>query len=218
MYMRESISAQSWLSVPPAPACTSTIGVVAVGLAREQRLHLLSARLRGELLEARLALVDGGLVVLGFAQLDQGDRIIELALELLVAADGALERLALAHQLLRRLRVAPEVGILRALVQVFQACGGAIPVKDASAAGPATGGWNSASFSASARMGGLLVHGENANERCSRLDIGMSRGSVAGDRCFRVLRLRRRCRWPQRRWRLPGQAWCRTRASRSDRA
>ena len=140
--MRESISAQSWLSVPPAPACTSTIGVVAVGLAREQRLHLLAPRLLGELAQAGLAFLDGGRVVLGFAQLDQGDGVVELALEPLVAGHRALERLALAHDLLRRLRVAPEVGVLGALVQLGQARGRGIPVKDASAAAPATGGWH----------------------------------------------------------------------------
>jgi hypothetical protein len=116
------------------------VRVVAVGLAREQRLHLLAARLLGELREAGLALIDGGLIVLGFAELDQRHGIVELALELLVAGDRPLEGLALAHHLLRRLRIAPQVRVLGAPVQLGLAGGRAIPVKDASAAAQATGG------------------------------------------------------------------------------
>ena len=97
------------------------VGVVAVGLAREQRLDLLAAGLGGELAQRGLAFADGGLVLLGFAQLDQRDGVVEVALELAVGVDRALQRLALAHDLLRRLRVAPELGVLGALVQLGQA-------------------------------------------------------------------------------------------------
>ena len=163
--------------MPPAPACTSTIGVVAVGLAREQGLDLLAPRLLGELAQRRLALLDGGLVVLRLAQLDQRDGVVEVALEPLVAGDRPLQRLALAHDLLRRLRVVPEVGVLGALVQLGQAGGRAIPVKDASAAAPATGGSDSVSFSASARMGMLLALGRGLAARVARL-IYESRAEV----------------------------------------
>src|SRR4029079_8801315 len=117
------------------------VGVVAVGLARQQRLHLLAARLLGEFAQAALALLDGSLVALGFAQLDQGEGIVELALQPLVAVDCPVHRLALAHHLLRRLRITPEVWILGALVQLRQTVGRVVPVKDASAAAQVTGGW-----------------------------------------------------------------------------
>ena len=46
IYMRSSISAQSCASVPPAPALTSRIGVVGVGLAGQQALDLAALGLR----------------------------------------------------------------------------------------------------------------------------------------------------------------------------
>src|SRR6185503_20613169 len=45
------------------------IGVVAVGLAREQRLHLLPPCLLGKLAQARLAFLDRGRIVFGLAEL-----------------------------------------------------------------------------------------------------------------------------------------------------
>jgi hypothetical protein len=122
------------------------VGVVTVGFARKHRLHLLPARLRGKLAQPRLPLLDGGGIAFRLAKLDQRDGIVELALELLVAGNRPLQRLALAHDLLGGLRIAPEVGVLGPLIQLGQARGRAIPVKDASATGQATGGWPRQAF------------------------------------------------------------------------
>ena len=83
------------------------IGVVAVGLARQQRLDLaLGSRLR-QRLQQRLALGHGGLILLGVAELDQGDGVVEVTREPLEGRDLLLERLARLHHLLRLGGVGP---------------------------------------------------------------------------------------------------------------
>ena len=73
-------------------------------------------------------------VLFGFAELDQGDGVLELLLETLHGRDLVLKRRALAHDLLRGVGVVPEVGILSLGVQFREASLGSIPVKDASSA------------------------------------------------------------------------------------
>ena len=61
------------------------------------------------------------LVLLGLAQLDHGELVVELLLD---AADGGeliLERGALLHQALRALLVVPEGGVFGELVELRQA-------------------------------------------------------------------------------------------------
>ena len=140
MYMRASMLRPVLAFGAAGAGVHLEVGVVAVGLARQQRLDLLAARIRRQLAQRGLAFLDGGLVLLGFAELDQRDGIVEVALELLIGVDRSLQRLALAHDLLRGLRVVPELGVFGALVQLGQALLRGIPVKDASAAAPATGG------------------------------------------------------------------------------
>ena len=151
------------------------VGVVAVGLAGEQRLHLLAARVGRKLAQGGLALLDGGVVVLGLAQLDQGDGVVEVALELDVGVDRALQRLALAHDLLGGLRAAPQPGVLGALVQLGQALLGGIPVKDASATASGTG--------ARHRRASRLRHAWAASSMCKVWLAGGYRR--AGRRCKR---------------------------------
>ena len=62
---------------------------------------------RGEL---ALRLGDGGLVVLGGAEIEQDGRVVDVARELLDAVDLLLERRALAVDGLRLLLVVPEAG------------------------------------------------------------------------------------------------------------
>jgi hypothetical protein len=88
------------------------IGVVAVGLAREQALELALCRLLAEPLQRRLGLLEDRLVVLGLGKLDQTERVIELALDLAIALDAALEARALAQQRLRSRGLFPEVRVL----------------------------------------------------------------------------------------------------------
>ena len=57
------------------------IGVVAVGLAREQRLDLAALGLLSSALSCLDAFLLGVGVIFGFAELDQGQRVFEIALE-----------------------------------------------------------------------------------------------------------------------------------------
>jgi hypothetical protein len=88
------------------------IGVVGVRLAREQALELALCRLLAEPLERRLRLLENWLVVLGLGEFDQAKRVLELALDLAIALDAALEARALAQQRLRRRGLLPEVRVL----------------------------------------------------------------------------------------------------------
>jgi hypothetical protein len=112
------------------------IAVVGIGLAGEQALELALGRPRPQLPELRLGLGDRALVALGLAQLDQGQRVIQLLLERPIALDGVVEMGALARQLLGRRPVAPEVRILGLGIQLIQPLQRPVPVKDASAATP----------------------------------------------------------------------------------
>ena len=87
------------------------IGVVAVGLARQQRFDLAPLALGLQPLELRDALLLGRGIVLRFAEFDQRRGVVELALELGERAEPVLQHRALAHQLLRGLGIVPEVGI-----------------------------------------------------------------------------------------------------------
>jgi hypothetical protein len=88
------------------------IGVVGVGLAREQALELALAGLIAQALERRLGLGEDRLVALGLRELDQAQRVLELVLDLAVALDAALQPRALAQQRLRRRGLLPEVRVL----------------------------------------------------------------------------------------------------------
>jgi hypothetical protein len=77
------------------------------------------------------------LVVLGFGHLDETDGIIELVFHGAVSGDGAFQPVALAHEILRGLRVIPELRRFGLRVQLVEATDGFVPVKDASSAGRA---------------------------------------------------------------------------------
>ena len=97
------------------------IAVVGIGLARQQRLELAPRHLGLELLERRLGVGDRLLILLGLAELDHGELVVELLLD---AADGGelvLERGALLHHALRALLVVPEIGVFGLLVQLRRA-------------------------------------------------------------------------------------------------
>jgi len=114
------------------------IGVVAVGLAREQGLDLTSFGLRLQRLEQVDALFLGLRVALGLAELDQRHGVVEFALELRHQAELFLKLGALAHDLLRGLGVVPEIGVFDPRVQFREAACGCLDVKDASSAVPRT--------------------------------------------------------------------------------
>ena len=110
------------------------VGVAGIGLAREQRLELAPRHFGLELPERVFGVADRLAVLLGFAQLDHGELVVELLLD---AADGGelvLERGALLHQLLRALLIVPERGIFRLAVELGKARARLVEVKDASSA------------------------------------------------------------------------------------
>jgi hypothetical protein len=114
------------------------ISVVAVGLARQQAFELALLCLVAQLFEVRLGFGDDLAVALAFAELDQLQRLIDLALDAAVALDRALQPGALAQDRLRRGAVVPQLRVFGLAVQLFEAGVGDIPVKDASSAAPAT--------------------------------------------------------------------------------
>ena len=107
--------------MPPAPACTSRIGVVGIGLAGEQRFEFAPRYVGSQSLERRFGVGDGLFVFFRFAELGHGELVVEL---LLHAADGlepVLERVALAHHALGARLIVPEGGIFGFFVQLGEA-------------------------------------------------------------------------------------------------
>ena len=110
------------------------IGIEAVGLAREQRFQLAARDFLLQGLERVLGLDHHALVVLGFAERDHFDIVVELTLDLADAFERIHQRGALLHQLLGLLGIVPEIGIFGELVQLGEASRGCLDVKDASSA------------------------------------------------------------------------------------
>ena len=88
--------------------------------------------------ERRAAFLDRRGVILGLAELQQRDDVVEVLLDLLVALDGRFPRLTLAHHLLRACRIVPECGIFCLAIEIAKPHVGRIPVKETSAGGPWT--------------------------------------------------------------------------------
>jgi hypothetical protein len=114
------------------------IGVVAIGLAREQRLEPALLRGRGECRDRRLGLCDARGIFLRLAELEQSLRVVELARQPLDRRDAALELRLLAQGRLRLGLVGPERRVGGSGVQLVAALERVLPVKDASSAAPAT--------------------------------------------------------------------------------
>ena len=82
MYMRSSICGPVLAFGAAGAGMDFEIGVVAVGLAGEQRSRPGGARVLGlSCRDRRLGLGDDAVVALGLAQLDQLDIVVELALD-----------------------------------------------------------------------------------------------------------------------------------------
>jgi hypothetical protein len=88
------------------------IAVIGVGLAGEQAFELATRRLGAQPLERRLGLGDDAGFALGLAELDQLDRLANLALDPPVAADRLIEAGALAQQLLGARGILPQPRVL----------------------------------------------------------------------------------------------------------
>jgi hypothetical protein len=116
------------------------IAVVAVGLARQQAFELALRRFVAQLFERALGFLDDAVIVLGFAQLDELDRVVVVLFDALIAADQMFEAGALTRDFLRLFGIVPESRVLDLGAQLGKAPVRDIPVKDASAAGRATFG------------------------------------------------------------------------------
>jgi len=97
------------------------VGVVAIRLAREQRLDLALRGLGLDGADLLLALGDGGGIVLHLAKLDQRLGVIEIAFELEDAVEPILKVGAFAGDLLRGGRIVPEIRMLDPGIQLLKA-------------------------------------------------------------------------------------------------
>ncbi len=113
------------------------IAIIGVGLAGEQALELPLGDLGAQGLESGLRFGDDRGVAFCLAELDEAKLIVELALDPTIAVDGAVELVALAQQCLREGGLFPQLGVFRLGVQLVEAAGCVVPVKDASSAGKA---------------------------------------------------------------------------------
>src|SRR5437899_1933256 len=114
------------------------IAIIGIGLARQQAFELASRRLGAQPRERRLGFGHHPGLALGFAELDQLNRLVDLALDSPVAADRLIEPSALTQQPLRALGIVPQVLILGLRVQLGETASRGLPVKDASSAAPTT--------------------------------------------------------------------------------
>jgi hypothetical protein len=77
-------------------------------------------------------------VALGFAELHQRRRVVEVAFDLGERAEAVFQHGAFAHQLLRGLRIAPQRRVFGFGVEFGQSARRSVDVKDASSAVPRT--------------------------------------------------------------------------------
>ena len=126
--------AQSWLSVPPAPACDFEIAIIGIGFAREQRFQFAPRHLGLQPFQRRFRLGDGFVVFFGLAQLNHGELVVELLLDAANSFELVVKRVAFAHHALRARLVVPQIGVFGLFVQLGQTALRGIDVKDASSA------------------------------------------------------------------------------------
>ncbi len=85
---------------------------VAIGLAREQSFHFALLDLRPEHGQRSLAFLDGLLVVLVFAKIDEHGGVVQPRVEFGIAVERGVEMLTLAQELLGALGIFPKDRIL----------------------------------------------------------------------------------------------------------
>ena len=111
------------------------IGVVGIGLAGEERLDLPLVGLGLDLADRSLGFLDDLGVLLLLAHGDEFDIVLQRLVQAVHRADGGVQELAFAHELLRFGRIVPDGRIFRLVVQQVEAFERFLPVKDASSAG-----------------------------------------------------------------------------------
>ena len=110
------------------------IGLVGVGLAGKQRLKLAAGGLGFQALERRFGFIDDALILLGLAELDHADVIVELGFHPADGVELIIERVALLHHALGAGGVIPQIGVFSLSVQLGKPRLGLVEVKDASSA------------------------------------------------------------------------------------
>ncbi|OIQ65037.1 hypothetical protein GALL_534080 [mine drainage metagenome] len=118
----------------PRAGVNLEIGIEAVGFPRQQGLQLATRDFLLQGFQRGLGFSHHARIVLGLAEFDHADIVLEFALDLANAVERILQRGALLHQLLRFLGIVPEIGVFSELVQLRKARRGCIDVKDASSA------------------------------------------------------------------------------------
>src|SRR6185437_10343373 len=108
------------------------IGVIVIRFAGQQALELALPHLLLQSRESAIGLGDHRLIAFGLRQLEKLERLLKLALDREAAVDTAVEPRALAHQRLGARRIVPKLGVFDERVQLGEAPGCVIPVKDAS--------------------------------------------------------------------------------------
>ena len=83
---------------------------------------------------AVFGLGDHALILLGLAELDHGELVVELLVDAADRGELVLERGALLHHALGALLVVPEIGVLGLRVQLVEPLARLVDVKDASSA------------------------------------------------------------------------------------
>ena len=110
------------------------IGVVGVGLARQQSFELAPVAFGLERLESGYSLGFSRLVAFGLSKLDQRHRVVEIALDFGERAEPVFQHRALAHHLLGGIGIGPKIGVFGFRVELGQTPRRRIDVKDASSA------------------------------------------------------------------------------------
>jgi hypothetical protein len=114
------------------------ITVVGVGFAGEKAFQLASGCFRTKPFECRFGFCDYRGFALGFAEFDELDRFGDFSLDPTIAVDRLVELCSLSQKLLGRAGIVPQARVLGLRVQLGEATGRGLPVKDASSAAPTT--------------------------------------------------------------------------------
>jgi hypothetical protein len=129
-YWRSSIWHQSCASVPPAPACRSRKAVERILGLVEHAPELEPGDRRLELGRLGLDREQAVEVLVGLRHLVQLGVVGEVRRQVVDRLDHGLERALLAAELLRPLRLVPDLGVLEGGVDLVQAQRLAVVVKD----------------------------------------------------------------------------------------
>ena len=105
------------------------IGIVAIGLARQERLHLVAIRAIGKSRESIEALALDIGIALGLTHLDELHRVGHLAFDFAHGVDRGFETLLFLRDRLRLLGIVPQRGILDARVELVEPTQRLLPVE-----------------------------------------------------------------------------------------